>query len=378
MSRGSHPARIGILGGGQLGRMIALAAIPMGHRCTVLDPAEAPPTAAVARHLRAPYDDEAALRNLAAASDVVTWEFENVSATPLARLAEAGVPVLPGPRSLEHKVDRLDEKLFFRGLGIPTAEFAPATTRAEFDAALAQVGLPVVVKTRRYGYDGKGQAHIEIAADIDDAWARVGGAPLIVEKKIPFDRELSILGVRSADGDVRFWPLVENVHRGGILRRSTAPMERDSPELEALADDFIRRLLEATDHVGVLALELFQVGGALLANEMAPRVHNSGHWTIEGAVTSQFENHVRAITGAPLGDTAARGPCVLINLIGTLPDRAAVLAIPGAHWHDYGKSASPGRKLGHVTILAESREELAERVGRVEELVTPSIPEGVD
>ena len=349
--------RIGVLGGGQLGRMLALAGIPMGHTFTFLDPGDAAPMAPVAHQIRANYDDEAALDQLASACDVVTWEFENVSAGPLLRLEADGVPVRPGPRSLEHKQDRLDEKLFFRSLGIPTTDFEPVASRAEFDAALNRLGLPLVVKTRRQGYDGKGQAVIDREDQIESAWAELGNQPLLLEKKVAFDRELSILAVRSRSGTCRFWPLVENRHQSGILVRSLSPIANDTPERESQADDYIRRILEAVEHVGVLALELFQLGDELLANEMAPRVHNSGHWTIEGAATSQFANHVRAITDRPLGSCEPLGFAAMINLIGTVPDEGALLAVPGASVHLYGKSPAPRRKLGHVTVVSKSIED---------------------
>ncbi|MDZ4804534.1 MAG: 5-(carboxyamino)imidazole ribonucleotide synthase [Candidatus Eisenbacteria bacterium] len=349
--------RIGVLGGGQLGRMLALAGLPLGHTFTFLDPGDAAPMAPVARQIRARYDDKAALDQLAAACDVVTWEFENVTAGPLLHLEADGVPVRPGPRSLEPKQDRLDEKLFFRRLGIPTTDFEPVDSRSEFDGALKRLGTPIVVKTRRQGYDGKGQAVIDRPDQIEDAWAGLGGQPLLLERKIPFDRELSILAVRSLSGECRFWPLVENRHESGMLVRSVAPMADDTPQLEAQADDYVRRILDSIGHVGVLALELFQVGDDLLANEMAPRVHNSGHWTIEGAVTSQFANHVRAITDRPLGSCEAVGLSVMINLIGTVPDEHALLTVPGASLHLYGKSEAPRRKLGHVTVVSRTIEE---------------------
>ncbi|HEX7877763.1 MAG TPA: 5-(carboxyamino)imidazole ribonucleotide synthase [Candidatus Eisenbacteria bacterium] len=354
--------RIGVLGGGQLGRMLALAGVPMGHSFTFLDPGDAAPMAPVATQIRADYHDPAGLDRLARASDVVTWEFENVGAGPLSRLAEDGVPVRPGPGSLEFKQDRLDEKLFFRRLGIPTTEFRAAATRDEFDDALAALGLPVVVKTRRQGYDGKGQSVVEDRAGAEAAWQQLGGQPLLVECKVPFDRELSILAVRGADGACDFWPLVENVHAEGILRVSLAPIRGGTPELETRADRLIRSILESLEHVGVLALELFQVGDDLLANEMAPRVHNSGHWTIEGAVTSQFANHVRAISGARLGSCAPIGHAAMVNLVGRVPEPATLLALDGASLHLYGKTPAPGRKLGHVTVMGRTPRERDERL----------------
>src|SRR4029077_13484324 len=234
--------------------------------------------------------------------------------------------------------------------------------------AVAEVGLPAVVKTRRLGYDGKGQVVLETQDQVASAWTALGGTPCIVEGFVRFTRELSVLAVRGRDGAATCYPLVENRHEGGILRRSLAPASALAPAVGAQAEQFARALLEHLGYVGVLALELFEVAGDLLANEVAPRVHNSGHWTIEGAETSQFENHVRAILGLPLGSTAARGPSAMVNCIGTMPDRDAVLRIPGAHLYDYGKAERAGRKLGHVTVTASDTEELTARLARVRAL----------
>ena len=361
--------RIGVLGGGQLGRMLALAGHPLGLSFVFIDPAPGAPMAPLARAITADYSDHAALDALAYAADVVTWEFENVSAEPLSRLIAAGKPVRPGPKSLEHKQDRWNEKLFFQKLGLPGAAGATAVTRPAFDAALAALGMPAVIKTRRHGYDGKGQARVNTPRDADEAWKALGSEPLLVEKFIPFDRELSIVATRSATGEIRCWPLVENVHKEGILRISRAPAPRITPQLTLEAETYMRRVLEALEHVGTLALELFQVGSRLLVNEMAPRVHNSGHWTIEGAVTSQFENHLRAIAGLPLGDTRARGHSVMINLIGSTPPPAAMLDVPGAHLHLYGKAAQPRRKLGHVTVTGQDEGAVLAAAERVKALV---------
>ena len=278
-------------------------------------------------------------------------------------LADRGVPVRPGVRPLEVSQDRLVEKETFRAVGIGTAEFAAVASRSDLAAAVDEIGLPAVLKTRRGGYDGKGQRVLRTVDDLDDSWNELGDAPLILEGLVAFDRELSIIAVRSIAGDVACWPVVENVHEDGILRVSRAPAPKHDDALQARAEKVAHQLLDDLDHVGVLAIELFDVGGELLANEFAPRVHNSGHWTIEGAVTSQFENHLRAILGWPLGSTAARGASVMLNCIGTMPDCDAVLAIPGAHLHDYGKAPRPGRKLGHVTVTSEDASELTARVG---------------
>jgi 5-(carboxyamino)imidazole ribonucleotide synthase len=338
--------------------MLALAGHPLGLHTTVLDPGEAPCGAAVATHLRADYGDSAALGRLAAASDVVTYEFEQVPASAVADLG-GQVTVRPRAEALGSGRDRLDEKTLFRDLGIPTAGFAAVDSEQALAAAVEQVGLPAVLKTRTMGYDGKGQEVLREPGDVEGAWDRLGGVPLILEAMVDFRREVSMLAVRGADGDCRFYPVVENVHREGILRESFA--RADDPA-QGAAEDCARRLLEHLDYVGVLALELFDAGDRLLANEMAPRVHNSGHWTIEGAETSQFENHMRAVCGLPLGSTEPVGHCVMINLIGELPDTAAVLAAPGAHLHLYDKAPRPGRKIGHITLRAPDEERLRQRM----------------
>jgi len=368
---------IGILGAGQLGRMLALAGYPHGLRFRFFDPAPASPASHLAEQICAPYDDEGALRRFAEGLALVTYEFENVPVAA-ARLLERHLPVYPPPAALEAAQDRLAEKQFFQRLGIPTPPFAAVDDRAGLDAAVRQLGLPAVLKTRRMGYDGKGQALLRSPEDAADAWRQLGGQPLILEAHVPFTRELSIIAVRGRDGATACYPLVENLHRGGILRRSVAPAPDVTPELQEQAERYAARALDALQYVGVLAIELFEVPGAagcgahspaLLANEMAPRVHNSGHWTIEGAATSQFENHLRATLGLPLGSTAARGHAAMLNLIGATPEPAAVLALPEAHLHCYGKEPRPGRKLGHITLRADNPQTLAERLERLERLL---------
>jgi 5-(carboxyamino)imidazole ribonucleotide synthase len=360
---------IAVLGGGQLGRMLALAGIPLDVTFRFLDPGDGAPASAVGDLVVGALGDERALADVARGADVVTYEWEGVPADA-ARFLARDLPVRPGARSLEVSQDRLTEKETFRRLGIGTPAFAPVDDRGGLDDAVELVGgLPAVLKTRRGGYDGKGQAVVRDAADLDAAWSDLGGVPLILESLVPFDRELSVLAVRGVDGEVVCWPLVENHHEGGILRVSRAPAARLDDALQAHGEELATRLLADLDHVGVLAVELFDVGGELLANEIAPRVHNSGHWTIEGAVTSQFENHVRAALGWPLGATAARGPSAMVNCIGVMPSRDAVLAVPGAHLHDYGKSPRPARKLGHVTIVAADDDELAARLDAVRAIV---------
>ena len=340
---------LGIVGGGQLARMLALAAAPLGVRCRVLDPAADACAAAVAEQVRADYDDAEGLRQLAEDADCVTFEFENVPAASLDYL-DGDVTVFPPSHSLATARDRFTEKTLFRNLDIATAAYRAVDTRGDLTAALAEIGLPAVLKTRTLGYDGKGQAVLRTDADVETAWARLGGVPLIVEAFVPFTREVSIIAVRGRDGAVAFYPLTENVHRDGILHLSR-PCGADA--LQGEAEEYARRLLGALNYVGVLALELFEVDGQLLANEFAPRVHNSGHWTIEGAETSQFENHVRAVLGLPLGPTAAVGHSVMVNFVGALPARAAVPGIAGVHLHYYGKEPRPGRKVGHATLRTD-------------------------
>jgi 5-(carboxyamino)imidazole ribonucleotide synthase len=353
--------RLGILGGGQLGRMTALAAYPLGVRCTVLEPSPDPSAGQVCGHIAGEFDDYQALYELVKASDAVTFEFENVPVETARWVAER-VPVFPPPRALEVSQERLAEKEFFASLGIPTPPFAAVETESDFRAALAEIGLPAVLKTRRFGYDGKGQAVVRTQADADAAWQKLGGRPLILEGFVPFDRELSILAARGRHGRIVTYPLIENTHIDGILHRSVAPAPDTGEELTERAAEFASRVLTELDYVGVLAIEWFQDGPRLLANEMAPRVHNSGHWTIEGALTSQFENHVRAVCGLPLGRADAVGYSAMYNFVGTVPPTAAVLANPEAHLHLYGKSARPGRKVGHVTLHVGSAAELQEKL----------------
>jgi 5-(carboxyamino)imidazole ribonucleotide synthase len=355
---------LGVLGGGQLGRMLGLAAIPLGVRCRFLDHSSNAPAAAAGELVCGEFEHGDTLARFVDGLAVVTYEFENVPVTTAERLA-AWLPVYPPPKALANSQERLTEKRFFAGLGVATPPFAAADSRDELVAAVEHVGLPAVVKTRRFGYDGKGQSVVRGRGEIDATWQRLGGRPLIVEAYVKFDRELSIISVRGRDGACQFYPLIENTHRDGILRLSIAPAPNVTPALQRSAEEIASRALEALDYVGVLAIELFDVGGKLLVNEMAPRVHNSGHWTIEGAQTSQFENHLRAVLGLPLGDPSPRGVSAMVNLIGTLPDAAGVLRVPGAHLHLYGKAPRPGRKLGHITICVDSLDELRARLTEV-------------
>lgn len=360
--------KIGILGGGQLGRMLALAGYPLGLRFRALDPSPDGPIRDLAELIVADYRNQEALERFAADVDVITYEFENVPVESVRFLAER-FPIYPPPKALEVSQDRLTEKSFFQSLSIPTPPFARVDSEEDLEKFVEQIGLPAVLKTRRMGYDGKGQSLVREQGDLTRAWEALGNVPLILEGFIAFERELSLLAVRSRTGAMAFYPLVENHHRAGILQLSLAPAPQITAELQALAESYARKILTALDYVGVLALELFQVGDQLIANEMAPRVHNLGHWTIEGAVTSQFENHLRAILGWPLGSAQARGFCAMINLIGTTPDSAEVLKIPGAHLHLYGKRARPGRKLGHITLCESTPESLTEKLARVQALL---------
>ncbi len=361
MSAGRSASAVGVLGGGQLARMMALAGLPLGLQFRVFDP-HADACAAELAPLRvAGFDDVPALADFADGLSVATFDFENVPAASVEALA-ARVPVYPGSRALATAQDRLLEKSCFKQLGIPTPGFAAVDDRAGLEAALAELGAPAILKTRRFGYDGKGQFRLRSAADADAAWAALGAQAqtvgLILEAFVPFQRELSVVAVRGRDGEFRCWPLTRNWHVDGVLSVSLAPA-RVATELERQAVGYARALAEHLDYVGVFALELFELDGTLLANEMAPRVHNSGHWTIEGAETSQFENHLRAVLGWPLGSTAARGVSCMLNFLGEMPDARALLAVPGAHWHDYGKAARAGRKVGHATLRADDAATLA-------------------
>lgn len=358
---------VGILGGGQLARMLALAGAPLGLRFLVMDSAADACAAQFVPLLGADYRDEDALAEFARRVDVVTFDFENVPAESAEWLARR-VPVFPNPRALAVAQDRLAEKSLFRELGITVPEFAVVETRADLDRAAETVGLPAILKTRRLGYDGKGQFRIRSRDDLDAAWSALGAQAervgLILEAFVPFDREVSVVAVRARNGEFRAYPLTENWHESGILSASLAPARAADALIEP-AQQAARRVAQALDYVGVFALELFVCGETLLANEMAPRVHNSGHWTIEGAEVSQFENHLRAVLGLPLGDTQALGLSCMLNWIGNLPDRGSVLDEASGHWHDYGKSPRDGRKVGHATLRADSPESLGQALERI-------------
>src|SRR6187549_513243 len=350
---------VGIVGAGQLGRMMALAGYPLGLDFLFLDRDAQTPGGQVGPILEGEFTDAKLLGQLCERCDVVTFDWENIPVEALEGLP-GKARIAPPLRALAAAQDRLSEKRTFELLGIPTTRYAAVDSRAALAAAVQAIGLPGVLKTRRLGYDGKGQFVLRKPADLDAAWAALGTAPLLYENLVPFQGEVSVIAVRGHDGRTAFYPLNLNVHREGILRLTRAPY--GNAALTRQAQRAARKLLEHFDYVGVLTIEFFVARGKLTANEMAPRVHNSGHWTIEGADTSQFEIHVRAIAGLPLGSTKARGHSAMINLIGELPTRDPLLAEPGLHWHDYGKSARPGRKLGHLTICestAKSRDRRA-------------------
>jgi 5-(carboxyamino)imidazole ribonucleotide synthase len=341
--------KIGIIGAGQLGQMLALAGFPLALQFRFLDSSPESPGAQVAPIVVGAFDDLKALRKLAAQSDVVTYEFENVPVAALHEMAAAR-PCFPPVDALRVSQDRILEKELFSRLGIPTPPYRAVDTLADLEAGVAALGLPCVLKTRRLGYDGRGQRVLKKRSDVGPAWEALGSVPLILEGFVKFDREVSIVGARSTRGETRCYPIVTNTHREGILRVTVAPT-RDA-RLQRAAEGHLRRVLDHFGYAGVLTIEFFVAGGRLIANEMAPRVHNSGHWTIEGAVTSQFENHLRAILGMPLGDTSPVGHAAMVNYIGSMPDRDRVLALPGAHHHDYGKAPRANRKLGHCTVVA--------------------------
>jgi len=360
--------RVGIVGGGQLGRMLALAGYPLGIDCTLLDTSADAPGAQVAAHVLGELGDAAALDRLAANVDVVTLEIENVAVEPLATLATR-IDVFPPPAAVAAAQDRLAEKTLFRSLGIPTAEFVTIDSQADADAA-EQLGWPLIVKTRRLGYDGRGQRLVKSRAELAAAWRELGSVPSIAEAVVKFAREVSLIAAQGANGERVFYPLAENVHRDGILARTIAPYVDTT--LQAQAEQWLAAIMERLSYRGVLAVEFFHTDKGLVANEMAPRVHNSGHWTIEGAETSQFENHLRAVLGWPLGSAAARGHSAMLNLLGRVPPRDAVLGIPGAHLHDYGKSARPKRKVGHCTLVDADRARLLQRLEPLAALVLRS------
>lgn len=363
-----EPIRLGVLGGGQLGKMLAQSAATLGVRTRVWDTTPDVPAGGVSEVIAAAFDDADALDVFAGGLAAATYEFENVPAATASAVGER-VVLSPGIESLEATQERLTEKRVLERAGIAVAPHEGVDERGELARAALRVGYPLVMKARRLGYDGRGQAWVRSEGELDEAWRSLGGQPVLLEGAIGFERELSLVCVRSRDGDFRAYPLVENRHTEGILRTTIAPAARVSSSMQSDAEGLAEGLAASLGHVGVLTVEFFEVGGRLIANEIAPRVHNSGHWTIEGAATSQFAQHVRAVLGWPIGSCVARGSWAMVNLIGVMPARDRVLRIDGAHLHDYAKSPRPGRKLGHVTVGACDASSLAERLEAVERAV---------
>ena len=358
---------IGIIGGGQLAKMMVLAGYPMGQEFIVLDPASDAAAGRVAQQLVGHYDDPALLQKLSEQADVVTFDFENVPAAAIEELAKK-VAVYPSAEVLATSQDRCQEKKLFQQLNIHTAPFACIDNLEQLKSAANEIGLPAILKIRRLGYDGKGQQRITQFDELENAWQAIDQQPAILESFIKFEREVSIIAVRSRDGELAFYPLVHNVHREGILHLSKAPYQ--DTQLQKQAEMLVTPILEHFNYVGVLALEFFVKDGELLANEMAPRVHNTGHWTIEGAGVSQFENHLRAICGLPLGATDIHSHAAMINFISELPPAEKILAISDCHFHDYGKKPRPGRKVGHATLRASTEDRLQEKIEAITKLLS--------
>lgn len=357
---------IGILGGGQLARMLALAGHPLGLKFIILEPASDACSAMVAEHICGDYDDEMKLQELADKADIVTFEFENVPARSIELLAEK-VTCYPPAQALALAQDRLNEKNMFKRLDIATPPYAAVDSLEMLQQAMEEIGYPAVLKTRREGYDGKGQAVLRSKGDLATGWQAIAGKAAIVEGFVPFDREFSIIAARRADGETVCYPLTENIHSGGILRTSIV---RNNDPLQGLAEQYISRLLNEMNYVGVLALELFQQGDQLLANECAPRVHNSGHWTQDGAVCCQFENHLRAICGLPLGSTRSQDHVAMLNLISELPSSDTVLAEADAHLHLYHKAPRAGRKIGHINLCSDDSKRFALQLNSLQALLS--------
>jgi len=356
--------KVGVLGAGQLARMIALAGVPLGLEFIFLDPSADACANRLGEALIGDYNDPKLLAQLAERADIVTYEFENVPAE-VAEFLASHTQVHPSPKALAVAQDRLVEKTFFHDIDIPTPDYAAVDSLESLEQAMTTLGYPAILKSRTQGYDGKGQSVLKSVDDLKAAWEQLQGAPAVVEAFVPFTREVSIIAVRSVSGEIVFYPLSENLHRSGILRISEC---RADDAMQKQAESYVSHLLEALDYVGVLALELFEVDGKLVANEFAPRVHNSGHWTIEGAETSQFENHLRAILDLPLGSTAPVGNAAMVNFIGGLPKTEELLAIHHTHLHLYDKAPRKGRKVAHATIRAQNQEQLSELVKKLTEL----------
>jgi len=370
--------RLGIIGGGQLARMLVLQAAQLGIRCMVLDPKPDAGAGQLAPQIVADYDDMTALQQLLDQVDVLTYDFENVPAAALQQLAP-GAQLAPGVEVLHAAQDRLCEKQLFRQLGIAVGDFHAVGSRVELLQAIDHTGYPAVLKTRRLGYDGKGQVVLREAEDLERAWQQLGDHELILEAFIDYQFECSIIGVRSRAGEVRCYPLTVNHHEQGILRASRVGFTGLDAALQQQAEAWLQQIAEQFHYVGVLTLELFVSDAGLLANEIAPRVHNSGHWSIDAADCSQFENHLRAITDLPLGPVTVSAEALMINFIGQKPDPQCWLQVPGLHWHDYGKQPRDLRKVGHATLCAHDQQQLQQRLQQLQSVARqhelPELPE---
>jgi 5-(carboxyamino)imidazole ribonucleotide synthase len=359
---------IGILGAGQLARMLALAGKPLGLKFIFLDPTPIACAADLGKHLTGDYTDKALLTQLAEESDIITYEFENVP-VEIIDFLNANTPVYPPAKALLIGQDRITEKTFLQDLGIATAPFAEISSLADLQQAMPKIGYPAILKTRRLGYDGKGQVLLHNDQDLVEAWQAVKNAPCVVEGFVPFDREVSIIASRSVSGEIVYYPLSENEHHKGILR--LAKNTQNDP-LQAQAESYVHTIMTALDYVGTIALELFAVSDHIIANEFAPRVHNSGHWTIEGSETSQFENHLRAIMDVPLGPTNSLGYAAMQNFIGNVPDSKSLLSLSQVHLHLYDKAARKGRKLAHATVRTDTLKNFTDLIDSLTELAKQS------
>lgn len=361
--------KIGILGAGQLGRMLALAGYPLGLEFRFFDSNKVSPARSLGEFVNAPFTDRAALSAFATGVDLVTTEFENIDIEAVS-VVEQSAPFYPGTKAVGISQDRLLEKDFFNGLGIKTAPYVKVDAKQDLYTAIDTLGLPLILKTRRLGYDGKGQAVVRKREDADQAFTQLGGQDLIAEGFVNFKRELSMIAVRSVRGATVFYDLNVNTHINGILSRTVVSSDLVSRDLQMKAEALASKALEALNYVGVLVIELFDTTNGLVVNEMAPRVHNSGHWSIEGARSSQFENHLRAVCNMPLGSTSTYGHCGMLNILHVLPDTEALLKIPGANLHWYAKDPRPGRKLGHLTFVEDSLDVLQQKLADAERLLT--------
>ncbi len=353
--------KIGILGGGQLAKMLALAGSPFDCRFVFYDPSPNCCAALLGEHIQAGYEDWSRLKKFAKSVDLVTYEFESVPLTTVLFIAEI-CTVYPKPNALEFTQDRWIEKQLFGRLNIPTAHFVDIKSRTDLTHASLRLGFPFILKRRSGGYDGKGQKLVTSETELEQTWLKIKGQPFIAEQRIDFSREVSLVAARSLSGECVYYDLAENHHNHGILQTT---VNKPNDPMTKKAQTYTQRLMDELDYCGVLTLEFFQVGNELVANEYAPRVHNSGHWTIEGAAVNQFENHLRAILDLPLGKTSHLAYCAMVNFIGELPMMDTLLTIPDSHYHIYGKQPKKGRKLGHLTIRSQLPNESAALAGQV-------------